>query len=130
MISARMASVNRWVITIAVRSLAMERNRSSQSCSAQESMKLVGSSKISTGACRKKARAKAMRCHSPPLRLVPSANHLPSWVCSFLGNRSMMSIAPASASALRIADAGNGNSRREIGFQRWALGGFWAGLGR
>ncbi len=37
-------------------------------------MKLVGSSKISTGACRKKARARAMRCYSPPLRSVPSAN--------------------------------------------------------
>src|ERR1035441_2835719 len=95
MMSACMAVVKRWVIMSAVLPAVRVRKRPSQSCSAQESIELVGSSKITSEASLKKARARAMRCHSPPLSSAPP-NHLPSNASSSSGRRSMGSSAPPS----------------------------------
>jgi len=72
-----MAVVKRCVMIKAVLPATSFRNLASQSASAQESMKLVGSSRMIKSACRKKARASASRCHSPPLNSAPP-NHFPS----------------------------------------------------
>lgn len=63
--SAIRAVENRWVMTSVVRPRAAARNLPSHSASAQGSIALVGSSSTSMGVSRKKARANAIRCHSP-----------------------------------------------------------------
>jgi hypothetical protein len=78
-----MAVVKRWVIMSAVLPSVRVRERLSQSCSAHESVALVGSSRMTSEALRKKARASAMDCHSPPLSSAPP-NHLPTYFTKFL----------------------------------------------
>jgi hypothetical protein len=56
--------VKRCVIISAVLPSVRALKRPSQSCSAQESIELVGSSRITSEACLKNARARAIRCHS------------------------------------------------------------------
>jgi len=78
--------VKRWVIMSAVLPAVNMRNRPGQSCSAQESIERVGSSKITSEAWLIKAWAWAIRCHSLPLSSA-LPNHLLSSASKPLGRR-------------------------------------------
>jgi hypothetical protein len=94
--------VKRCVMIIVVSLAASVRKRASQSASAQESMALVGSSRMRMEARRRNARARAIRCHSPTLSSVPP-NHLPSMVSYCWGNGVVETAGDSAVPARRAA---------------------------
>ena len=62
---------NRWEITSTVRPASRSPMRSNRSCSARGSSAAVGSSRMTKGASREKARPRATRCRCPMDRSVP-----------------------------------------------------------
>src|SRR5207247_4016066 len=93
---------SRWAIRNVVRPAISRSSASRITASVRESIELVGSSRTSTGASLRNARATAMRCRSPPESVTPRS---PSTVSYFCGRRSMNSCALAAFAASTISSS-------------------------
>ena len=97
--SAERTLENRSETSSTVRPRAMVLIRSNSSCSARGSRAAVGSSKITKGTARKKARASATRCHCPMKSSSPPSNRRLSMVSQASGGTARNSSAPESRAA-------------------------------